>query len=465
MGKLILEEGAGLPDVSLLLERRKGRYFVKQYVPEKRPRPAFHRHDYGQNTMPVLAFDLHRTLTPDIGYPLVSDPFPGLKEGMDQFVARGCCLHVCTASMDFPDQQIDDARHALATHWMRAKGLPVTFVGPNAEASSRIDDRGITVPEDPDWPSLWAQAEKQLAKTYVIDKKSGKYVRRDDLNPAGRKIDEDEYPDGEDVPMDCPRGFTTPLIDIDLHRTLMPGWGTRRDAEPEADGVRCIREWYEKGYTIQISCAGWNPALVDDPKFAEQRSAWQRRYLLQYGIPYDRLVTKDDYDVWFDDRVIPYTGDWEAIDAQIESMYGEEVRSWPSAAVGQIPNAPIKNVNIHAELHAKQMSELRESYELTLAGLKGEMAATARHRDEREAEKDALIAQLKTEAGDLRAQFIALAREGAMPTINVTVPEREIHVDAPVSVAPVVVNQQPKPKKSRIQYDGINRIAGIEHTY
>ena len=343
MPRLDFEEGAHLPDWRVVVERRAGNVKIvesKQYSPEKKKRPEYHRHDYGQNTMPVLCFDLHLTLTPDIGYPLVSDPFDCVREGMNQFVARGCCLHVMSASLDFPDQQIDDARQALGMHWFHAKGLPVSFFGPNAEASTRIDDRGITVPEDPDWDALWDIAEKKLAKTYEIDPKSGKYVRRKDLSPAGDLIADDEYPDPDDVPMDCPRGFTTPLIDIDMHRTLMPAWGTRRDSPPNPDAVKCLREWYADGFSIQVSCAGWNPALINDPKFSGQRAAWQRRYLGQWGIPYDRLVTKDDFDILFDDRVIPYEGDWGAIDKVIQSRY-PDVRSWPASAVGNIPSAPI----------------------------------------------------------------------------------------------------------------------------
>ena len=341
MPRLDLEVGAHLPDIDILLSRRGGRYEIKQYAPEKTPRPDYHRHDYGQNEMPVLGFDLHRTLTPDIGYPLVSDPFDCVKEGMDQFVARGCCIHVCSASLDFPDQTINDARHELGMHWFHSKGLPVSWFGPNSEASTRIDDRGVMVPEEPDWDALWGLTEKQLAKTYEIDKKTGKYVRRKDLQPVGEVIDDDEYPDDEDVPQDAPRGFTTPLIDIDMHRTLMPAWGTRRDAPPNPDGVKCLQEWYRAGYSIQISCAGWNPSLVDNPEFAAQRAAWQRRYLRENRIPYDRLVSKDDYDVWHDDRVLPYVGSWPEIDKEIQARYGDEVRSWPAAAVGDIPNAPI----------------------------------------------------------------------------------------------------------------------------
>jgi hypothetical protein len=344
--RLEIEEGAHLPDWRLVAERRAGKFKVlesaalKQYAPEKTPRPAQHRHGYGENPQPVLAFDLHRTLTPDLGYPLLSEPFPGLKEGMDTFAARGCCMHLSSASLDFPDPDINAARINIVQQWLRDNGLSVSFVGPNSEATARLDDRGVTVPEKPDWPTLWGIAEKMLKKTYELDK-NGRYQERDDLNPKGRLMDDDEYPDDGDVPDDQPRGFTTPLIDIDMHRTLMPAWGTRRDSKPEPGGVKCMREWYNEGYTIQVSCGGWNPALVEDPKFAIDRSAWQRQYLRKWGIPYDRLVAKDDNDVWFDDRVINYNGSWADADKAIRAVTGPPA-AWPSRLIGSIPNAPIK---------------------------------------------------------------------------------------------------------------------------
>jgi hypothetical protein len=215
-------------------------------------------------------------------------------------------------------------------------------VGPNSEATVRLDDRAINVPENPDWPALWATAEKMLKKTFELDK-NGRYVPREDLKPAGEPIEDDEWPADEDVPQDAPRGFTTPLIDVDMHRTLMPAWGTRRDAKPNPDGVRCVREWYSAGYTIQISCGGWNPALVEKPQFAVDRAAWQRRYLRQWGIPYDRLVAKDDVDVWFDDRAINYNGRWADADADVMERAGPP-SSWPSHEVGAIPTAPIKSL-------------------------------------------------------------------------------------------------------------------------
>lgn len=337
------------PDWEIHVRRRAGELHVlrntevitqKQYAPEKGRRPIAHRHGYGQTQMPVIGMDLHRTITPDLGYPLLSEPFPGLKEGMDQFVARGCCIHVSSASLDFPDQDIDNARTQQIWQYSRNNGLPVGFVGPNAEASIRLDDRGINIPENPDYSVLWGQVEKLLAKTYQLDK-NGRYVERDDLKPVGTVIDPDDYPDDGDVLQDAPRGFTTPLIDVDMHRTLMMAWGTRRDAKPNPDGVKCIREWYNVGYTIQISCAGWNPALVDQPQFSVDRSAWQRRYLRKWGIPYDRLVAKDDSDVWLDDRVIGYTGNWADADDAIMTAVGPPV-AWSARVIGEIPTAPIK---------------------------------------------------------------------------------------------------------------------------
>jgi hypothetical protein len=102
-----------------------------------------------------------------------------------------------------------------------------------------------------------------------------------------------------------------------------------------------MREWYNAGYTIQVSCGGWNPALVEKPQFAVDRAAWQRKYLRQWGIPYDRLVAKDDVDVWFDDRAINYSGNWADADAQIRARTGPPA-SWPSQSVGAIPSTPIK---------------------------------------------------------------------------------------------------------------------------
>jgi hypothetical protein len=339
----------GGPDWRLTVERREGELHVienealKQYSPEKTPRPRRHRHDYGQNPMPVLSFDLHKTLTPDWGFPLVSPPFPGVKAFLDRMVGRGCCIHVDSASLDNPDPDFSEARTRLVWAFIYEYGLPVAWVGPNAEASLRIDDRGVWVPSDPDVPdwekALPAQFEAILELTYELNDE-GCYKRRDDLVPIGTLIDEDTgYPDDGDVPRDAPRGLSTPLIDFDLHRTIMPAWGTKRDSPPDPAMVKLIRDLYYEGFSIQVSCAGWNPAQLDDPQFAIDRAAWQRRYLRQWGIPYDRLVSKDDCDAWGDDKTFGFKSA-KQIEPLIRKRLGPAV-PWSSNDPINEPNAPI----------------------------------------------------------------------------------------------------------------------------
>jgi hypothetical protein len=341
---------SGGPDWRLTVERLKGELHVienaalKQYSPERKPRPAEHRHDYGQNPKPVLSFDLHKTLTPEWGFPLVSPPYDGVKAFLDQQVSRGACIHVASASLDNPDPDFSEARTRLVWAFVYEYGLPISWVGPNAEAALRIDDRGINVPSAPDVPdwqkSLPAQFNAQLAKTYYIDPKDNCYYRIENLTPVGTLIDEDTgYPDDEDVPQDQPRGLSTPLIDFDIHRTIMPAWGTKRDAPPDPAMVKLIRDLFYEGFSIQVSCAGWNPATQDDPQFAIDRAAWQRRYLRQWGIPYDRLVTKDDCDVWGDDKSFGFKSA-KQIGPMIRAKLGPAI-PWSSNDPINEPNAPI----------------------------------------------------------------------------------------------------------------------------
>lgn len=318
-----IQAGIHLPNWELHVKREAGVLNVltnKQYVPEKVSRPAQHRHDYGQNQMPVLSFDLHKTLTPDWGYPLISPPFPGVKAFLDQQVSRGCCIHISTASIDHSDPDMNAARTKLVWGFVNQNGLPVSWVGPNSDAALRIDDRAVNIPPIPDWfKSLPGQFQALLNTTYRLDD-SGLYCRRDDLQPVGDVIDPDTgYPDDKDVPQDAPRGLATPMLDFDLHRTIMPAWGAKRDAPPNPKMVDLIQRLY-LNFSIQISCAGINPATQDVPQYAIDRAAWQRRYLRQWGIPYDRLVSKDDCDAWGDDKSIPFTTP-KQIETQINQWF------------------------------------------------------------------------------------------------------------------------------------------------
>jgi len=333
-------------DHRLVVERRAGRLIViengpiKQYAPERRMRPPEHRHEFGQNPKPVLSFDLHKTLTPDWGFPLVSPAFVGVKAFLDRMVGRGCCIHIDSASLDNPDPDFSVARTKLVWGFVQTNGLPVSWVAPNSESSIRVDDRGVSIPADPDWEdALPAQFEALLAKTYVLDP-NGLYMRRPDLVPVGTLIDDEDYPDDGEVIADAPRGLSTPLIDIDFHRTITPAWGTRRDADPDPAMVALIRSLYGEGFSIQISCAGTNPATADKPSFAIDRSAWQRRYLRQWGIPYDRLVSKDDYDTWGDDKVIGFQSATQ-IEPLIRQRLGPAI-PWSSNNPINEPDAPIQ---------------------------------------------------------------------------------------------------------------------------
>ena len=345
-----IQAGKHLADWELHVIREGGVLRVlsnKQYVPEKTPRPKEHRHDYkyGGDKWPVLSFDLHRTLTPDWGFPLTSAPYDGVKAFLDQQVSRRACIHCVSASLDNPDPDFSVARTALVWAWIRQYGLPISWVGPNSEASIRVDDRGVTIPSTPDMPdwnkALPKQFQAILDKTWNIAD-DGCYVRRDDLTPVGDLIGDDEYPDDGDVPQDQPRGLSTPLIDFDLHRTIMPAWGTRRDAPPDPAMVDLIQRLYAEGFSIQISCAGWNPMTLDknDQQFSVDRSAWQRRYLRQWGIPYDRLVTKDDCDTWGDDKVIGFKSA-KQVEPILRQRLGPAI-PWGSNNPINEPDAPIK---------------------------------------------------------------------------------------------------------------------------
>lgn len=349
-----LKAGEHYRDWRMVVERRDGALHVienrplhdldgKQYVPEKVRRAQPHQHGYKQNEIPVLGFDLHQTLTPDWGFPLTSQPYDGVKAFLDQQLVRGVCLHLSSASLDNPDPDISEARTRLVWGWIYEYGLPICWVGPNSEASLRIDDRGVTVPsldDKPDWEkAIPAQIQAKLDKTYELDK-DGRYCRRKDLVPVGEVIKPKDYPDDEDVPADQPRGLSTPLLDIDFHRTIMPGWGTRRDADPDPAMVDLIRRLYAEGFSIQISCGGWNPMVIENQQFAVERAAWQRRYLRQWGIPYDRLVAKDDTDVWTDDKVVGFKSAKQA-EKIIRAKLGPAV-PWASNNPINEPDAPIR---------------------------------------------------------------------------------------------------------------------------
>lgn len=281
----------------------------KEYTAERSQRPAAHNHENEFPARPILGFDLHRTMTPDYGYPLLAPPWPGLKSYLDQMVARNCCIHISTASMDRSDPQIVSTRKAMIQNWVTSYGLPVGWVGPNVDANVRLDDRGIEInaletATGPDFVRIQKEAERRLAETWTIDPDTGWYVKRTDVVPVGDEVV--RYPEITDTGPDAPRGWSTPLLDIDIHRTVNPGWGSTREDKPEKGSVQAIQSLYTSGWQVQLSCAGWMRSTHTQAQ-SDQRLAAFRIYFRKYGIPFDRIVTKDDVDLWHDDKVVQYT--------------------------------------------------------------------------------------------------------------------------------------------------------------
>jgi hypothetical protein len=285
----------------------------KEYTAERSQRPAAHNHENEFPSRPILSFDLHRTCTPDWGFPLMEAPWPGLKAFMDRMVARGCCVHIVSASLDRSDPRVVSARVAQVRVWVQNAGLPVGWIGPNVEANVRLDDRGIrvdsTATTTPDWIALGRQAEQRLATTWTINPDSGTYVKREDIVPVGTPVE--KFPEITDAPVDAPRGWSTPVLDVDIHRTLNPGWGSTREDAPMRGSIEAMQALYAAGYQINLSCAGWMRSTHTQAQ-SDQRLASFRLYMHKYGIPYDSIVTKDDCDLWFDDKTIQFTS-WKAV--------------------------------------------------------------------------------------------------------------------------------------------------------
>jgi HK97 family phage portal protein len=322
----------------------------KAYSPETKPRDPEHLHDYGQNNKPVISFDLHNTLTPDDGFPLVSPPFPGVRQFLNLMAARGCCLHISTASLDETDPDVVEARKDQIEDWAARFGLPIGYICSNSHAQVRVDDRAIQVPHDPDWSAISKTAQAQLEQTHELDE-NGQYTRRKDLVPVGDR--RQTWPKLSSVPADRPRGFSTPMIDIDVHRTLDPAWGTGRTPQaPDPQAVAVVRGLYDAGYQIQFSCAGWNPALDVDGA-ADDRLAGIVQYLLTYDIPYDRVVSKDDYDVRIDDKARPFTT-WPEVRAAVLGSVGPPKPKGQSPPFVKAAEQPLSSRPLHDQLQAAE---------------------------------------------------------------------------------------------------------------
>ena len=274
----------------------------------KRPKPHQHTTD---DINPVLVFDLDGTLKPGAKgvFPMDGiDPFPGVKEVLDGFANEGCCLHLQTAGLftATQDMEVYHARHGLIANWIAQHGLPIDLLLPNVPADCYYDDRMVPVDaNNADWSAVADQARQMLSKKFKLE--DGKWVRKPKTYKGKLMTD---WPKPEEVPGDSPRAFNGPRLDADLHRTVFDSSSSERWGKPMPGAKHVLQSLYDQKVTINLSCAGWNPAFRT-PDESKRRLAGLRVQLRAAGIPYDRLVTKDHGDLFFNDKGVTCTGDWE----------------------------------------------------------------------------------------------------------------------------------------------------------
>jgi hypothetical protein len=255
----------------------------------------------------VLVFDFNGTVTPFRGYPVEgegSDPFPKFVKWANRWAAQGACLHLATAGL-WPQVRSDplvfSARWAQLDAYMKCYGIPIDYFIPKVDADIFYDDRMIEIPpkmDEVDWDEIGAQAEEDLAKRFVL---RGGYWERKPKKRIGHEIQDDEWPSYDEVIKDQPRGYSTPIIDVDFHRTLNEASSSLRSAGFRPGMVELVNSIYGLGYTVYLSCAGWNFAThsLED---SERRIAAMRMSARVGGVQYDQFVTKDHGDLYFDDK-------------------------------------------------------------------------------------------------------------------------------------------------------------------
>jgi hypothetical protein len=281
--------------------------FHKAEVYTKGRRPEAHDHSTEAGQTPVVVYDLHGTLTPSPGF--LDDgemlpPFEGVREELDDLVSHGTCIHVTTTALH-PDQspEILAARRKLIDAWIVRYGLPIAFVTGKVHAHVYYDDRMVPMVNG-DFRAASLKVRRRLEKRFTLDAKG--IWRRRDIPEAGHKFD---FPDPDTVPPDRPRGLTGPILDVDMHRCVSQASSSKLEAEPRPDAVRILRQLYDAGITIHLSCAGWDPA-THTAKVSAERLAGLRQWARKHGIAYDAFASKDHGDFFVDDRGITHT-EWE----------------------------------------------------------------------------------------------------------------------------------------------------------
>jgi len=289
------------------------------YTDEKRP-PA-HDHSTDAGAPPVVVFDLHETLTPSPGFVAIDQPgflappFDGVKAALDVWRGQGLCLHIATAGLD-PSHGplVLAARQVLIQSWCTAYGLPIGFITGNVRARCYLDDRMVPVRRG-DWDAVRAGVEAQLEQRTESDKAG---IRRLVQLPDQGQLIED-WPDPDAVPPDQPRGLSTRILDVDVHRCLSDSNSSAREGRISPAAVDALRQVWDAGYQIHLSCAGWDPA-DKTPEESSRRLAAMRHQMREEGVRYDQFVSKDHGTAVVNDKGLTFTSWAKALPAALRML-------------------------------------------------------------------------------------------------------------------------------------------------
>lgn len=292
------EESIGLEtrlqQMTAILSDSETRRLVLERVYTDDKRPPAHDHSTDAGAPPVIVFDLHETLTPSSGFVALGEPgflaapYLGVKDALDVWRGQGVCLHIATTGLD-PSHGplILAARQVLVQSWCTAYQLPIGWITGNVKARCYLDDRMVPVVRG-DWRAVYSGVEDQLKQRTDMDKTG---IRRLIQLPEQGELIKD-WPDPEAVPPDQPRGLSTRILDVDVHRCLSDSNTSAREGRIAPGAKDALQRVWDEGYQIHLSCAGWDPA-DKSPEESAQRLAAMRYQMREAGIRYDQFVSKD----------------------------------------------------------------------------------------------------------------------------------------------------------------------------
>jgi SPP1 gp7 family putative phage head morphogenesis protein len=168
----------------------------------------------------------------------------------------------------------------------------------------------VRVPPGGDWPQVSAAiADRLSARGQLVD---GQW-RLVALPETGAAIE--DFPELDEVPPDQPRGYSTPVLDVDVHRCLLEASSSSNDSGVAKGALEVLRAVWGLDYQIHLSCAGFDPA-AKTPEQSAERLAGLRMTARREGIPYDLFVAKNHGTVFVDDKGLRFE-DWSAQAAEI----------------------------------------------------------------------------------------------------------------------------------------------------